>query len=300
MYRPKTTLEQWRILQAVVDFGGYAQAAQALNKSQSSLNHAVSKLQDMLGVQLLEVLGRKAVLTEAGEVMLRRSRDLTQNVESLELLAVNINQDWEPEIVIAVDLAYPRAALFPVLEAFLPESRGSRLKIKDTVLTGTSDAILKHQADLAINMSIPKGYLGEALCHVEFILVSHPQHELAAIEGQIEPSALAQQLQIVIADSSDKPEEKQGWLKSENRWTVSQFDTAIDLLLHNIGFCWLPVHKVNELVSKGDLKRLLVKGSEFKQMTAYLISPTPDDKGPGTCLLEKLILQHRQIDLPSE
>ena len=42
-YRPKTTLEQWRILQAVVDHDGYAKAAQALNKSQSSLNHAVSQ-----------------------------------------------------------------------------------------------------------------------------------------------------------------------------------------------------------------------------------------------------------------
>ncbi|MGL5500833.1 MAG: helix-turn-helix domain-containing protein, partial [Plesiomonas shigelloides] len=58
--RPKTTLEQWRMFQAVVDCGGYAQAADKLNKSQSSLNHAVTKLQDMLGVQLLEVRGRKA------------------------------------------------------------------------------------------------------------------------------------------------------------------------------------------------------------------------------------------------
>ncbi|MFC4699109.1 LysR family transcriptional regulator [Glaciecola siphonariae] len=298
MYRPKTTLEQWRILQAVVDFGGYAQAADALNKSQSSLNHAVAKLQTMLGVQLLEVIGRKAVLTEAGEVMLRRSRDLTQNVESLELLAHNIHQDWEPEIILAVDLAYPREALYPVLQAFLPESRGSRIKIKDTVLTGTDDAIKKHEADLAIHMSIPKGFLGEPLCHVEFVLVCHPQHELAQLNS-VEPTALAQHLQIVIADSSDKPDEKQGWLKSENRWTVSQFDTAIDLLTHNIGFCWLPLYKVKTLLAEKKLQRISVKGSEFKQMTAFLICPTPDDKGPGTSLLEKLILQHRKIDLPS-
>ena len=135
VYRPKTTLEQWRILQAVVDYGGYAQAAAALNKSQSSLNHAVSKLQNMLDVQLLEVVGRKAVLTEAGTVMLRRSRDLSSNAESLEQLAVNINQDWEPEITLCVDLAYPRSLLLPVLRQFLPQSRGSRLKIIDTVLT---------------------------------------------------------------------------------------------------------------------------------------------------------------------
>ena len=37
MFRPKSTLEQWRIFQAVVEFGGYAQAAEKLNKSQSSL-----------------------------------------------------------------------------------------------------------------------------------------------------------------------------------------------------------------------------------------------------------------------
>ena len=55
MFRPKSTLEQWRIFQAVVEFGGYAQAAERLNKSQSSLNHAVAKLQQTLGVALLEV-----------------------------------------------------------------------------------------------------------------------------------------------------------------------------------------------------------------------------------------------------
>lgn len=67
MTRAKSTLEQWRILQAVVDFGGYAQAAEKLNKSQSSLNHAVAKLQHQLGIELLEVKGRKAYLTPQGK-----------------------------------------------------------------------------------------------------------------------------------------------------------------------------------------------------------------------------------------
>ena len=41
---PRITLEQWRCLVAVVDEGGYAQAAEALNKSQSSVTYAVQKL----------------------------------------------------------------------------------------------------------------------------------------------------------------------------------------------------------------------------------------------------------------
>jgi DNA-binding transcriptional LysR family regulator len=299
LYRPKTTIEQWRILQAVVDNGGYAQAAEKLNKSQSSLNHAVAKLQLMLNVQLLEVIGRKAFLTEAGSVMLRRSRYLTQNVEDLEALAQNINQDWEPEIKLAIDLSYPKELLYPALQAFLPQSRGSRLQIIDHVLTGTEEAIVNHSADLVIHVQVPKGFLGEPLATIEFLFVCHPEHSLAKMTLPIDPNALAQHLQIVIKDTSVSPEESSGWLRSENRWTVSQFDTAIDLLLQKIGFCWLPKHKVISLVENAELICLPIKGSYFKQMTAFLVSPIPDNKGPGTQLLESLILHHRQIDLPS-
>ncbi len=297
MFRPKTTLEQWRILQAVVDHGGYAQAAAALNKSQSSLNHAVAKMQAMLDVELLEVKGRKAFLTEAGEVMLRRSRDLTQTVESLEQLAININQDWEPEITLAIDLAYPRELLFPVLESFLPDSRGSRLRIIDTVLTGSLDAITEKQADLVIHVEIPKGFLGEPLTSIKFVLVCHPEHPLAIGAQPIPPQTLAQHTQIVIADTSSRPNEKQGWLKSENRWTVSQFDTAIDLLLRKFGFCWIPEHKVKSHIRDGSLKQITVEGSQFKLMTAFLICPQAQKKGPGVTLLESLILQHRDVEL---
>lgn len=85
MFRPKSTFEQWRIFQAVVDCGGYAQAAEALNKSQSSLNHAVAKLQQSLGVALLGVRGRKAVLTPAGEIFLKRARQLSQQDQLLAI-----------------------------------------------------------------------------------------------------------------------------------------------------------------------------------------------------------------------
>ena len=295
MYRPKTTIEQWRILQAVVDHGGYAHAAEKLNKSQSSLNHAVAKLQNQLGVQLLEVKGRKAFLTDAGQVMLRRSRHLTQNVQDLEELAQSINQHWEPEITLAVDLAYPKALLYPVLKAFYPDSRGSRLKIVDTVITGTEEAITQAWADLVIAHTVPKGHLGEALSEVRFVAVCHPDHPLSCIEGRIDPNELSQHLQLVIKDTSQSPNEKQGWLKSELRWTVSTFDTAIELLLENMGFCWLPEHTVCSLIKTGKLKKLDIKGTSFRTLISYLVQPKPDSVGPGTQLLTELILANRQI-----
>jgi DNA-binding transcriptional LysR family regulator len=297
MYRPKTTIEQWRILQAVVDHGGYAKAAKHLNKSQSSLNHAVAKLQTILGVQLLEVRGRKAYLTEAGGVMLRRSRYLTENVQQLEALANNLHQNWEPEITLVVDLAYDRRYLYPALQAFLPESRGTRLKVIDSVLTGSIEAVTTNSADLVIAPAVPKGYLGEPLLESSFVAVCHPKHSIAQLPSPIDPMALSQHLQFVIKDTAHTPQENSGWLKSELRWTVSQFDSAIDLLLHGTGFSWLPLHKVERFIESGDLILLNINGSTHKRITSYLIVPQPDDMGPGTTLLRNALLAQSTLRL---
>ena len=68
----KSTLEQWRMFKAVADHGGFMQAAQQVHKSQSSIHHAVNKMEEQLGVNLFEVDGRKTVLTHAGKLLLRR------------------------------------------------------------------------------------------------------------------------------------------------------------------------------------------------------------------------------------
>ena len=61
MKAPRVTLDQWRTLQAVVDHGGFAQAAEALHRSQSSVSYTVARMQDQLGVPLLRIDGRRAV-----------------------------------------------------------------------------------------------------------------------------------------------------------------------------------------------------------------------------------------------
>ncbi len=52
MQAPHITLEQWRALIAVVEAGGYAQAALSLNKSQSAVTYSVQKIEEMLGVEV--------------------------------------------------------------------------------------------------------------------------------------------------------------------------------------------------------------------------------------------------------
>jgi DNA-binding transcriptional LysR family regulator len=298
-YRAKSTLEQWRILQAVVDCGGYAHAAEKLNKSQSSLNHAVSKLQQVLGVQLLEIKGRKAELTHVGEVMLRRSRQLTQTVYELEQLACNMEQGWEPEIKLALEMVFDRDDLIPALKDFQEHGRGSRLTIEDTVLTGTLEHIRNESADLVVTHQLPKGFLGEPIHDYYMDLVCHPSHPLAQQDSPISQDELAQHLQIVIRDTATQPAEEGGWLKAEQRWTVSHFDEALRLVRSGLGFCWLPPYIAQRAMQKGSLRKLELKGSTCRKGSLYLVLPKGDKTGPCSRLLADLILRHapkRQTD----
>lgn len=66
MALPRTTAEQWAVLAAVIDQGSYAHAAEVLHPSQSAVSYALSWLQESLGRELLQIEGRRAVLTRAG------------------------------------------------------------------------------------------------------------------------------------------------------------------------------------------------------------------------------------------
>ena len=74
----KTTLEQWALLEKVVELGSFAKAADETHRSQSSVSYNLALLQERLGVTLLTPSGRRAVLTPAGELLLGQVKPLLQ------------------------------------------------------------------------------------------------------------------------------------------------------------------------------------------------------------------------------
>lgn len=293
VFRAKSTFEQWRILQAVVDAGSYAKAASLLNKSQSSLNHAVAKLQNQLGIQLLEVVGRNTQLTKAGEVMLRRSRKILGEVENLEILADTLDKGWEGEITIACEILYPKRDLHQILKTFLPDSRGSRMNIRTEVISGSEESIANKTADIVISNLVPKGYFGNTIISVNLIPVcgtcniEFPKH-LLSIDN------LAEYLQIVIRDTGIAKNEM-GWLKAEQRWTIDNFYEAIEILQTGVGFCWLPEHLAQKHIGSGELRKINIKGFTGRTAPLHLVIPDRDNQGPASKFLEQLFYQHHDI-----
>src|SRR5262245_25642227 len=173
---PRISLEQWRCLAAVVEAGGYAQAAQALHKSQSSVTYAVQKLESMLKVRAFEIQGRKAVLTPTGQMLYRRAQLLLDDAAGMERAARKVSAGWETEICVAMEVLFPVWLMLDCLRRFGDESPQTHVELLETVIDGTQEAIQNGVADTALTPHIPPGFSGEPLSTVRFVPVAHPDH----------------------------------------------------------------------------------------------------------------------------
>lgn len=276
----RSTLEQWRMFKAVAEHGGFHQAAEAVFKSQSSIHHAVHKLEAVLGVTLLQVEGRKTQLTAAGEQLLRRINFLLTEAERMEQVALNLQAGVESTLCIAVDEAFPRAVLFQTLSAVSHEYPLIRIELMETVLAGANELLAQGKTEIAVSPFTLADNLSEDICQVEFVAVAGSQHPLHQLERALTLEDLKECRQIVLRDSGKARSKEHGWLGSEQRWTVSHVGTSIELLLQQLGFAWLPRHAVTPYLATGQLKLLPLPRGKERSMTFYLNFNDAESLGP--------------------
>ena len=139
---------------AVAESGGVTRAAGFLNLTQSAVSMQVKRLEDMLGVTLLDPAGRGVILSAEGEQLLGYARRiLALNDEALRRMT---GQDYEGEVVLGApaDIIYP--AIPQVLRQFARDYPRVRLTLissftrtlKRQFDQGECDIILTTEDDL--------------------------------------------------------------------------------------------------------------------------------------------------------
>jgi LysR family cyn operon transcriptional activator len=82
-YKGGMNLRHLHAFATVADAGGVARAATRLHVSQPALSRQIQALESELGVPLFDRIGRNVRLTSAGEDLLRRSRRVLAETDSL-------------------------------------------------------------------------------------------------------------------------------------------------------------------------------------------------------------------------
>jgi DNA-binding transcriptional LysR family regulator len=286
---PRISLEQWRCLAAVVEAGGYAQAAARLHKSQSSVTYAVQKLERMLKVRAFQIQGRKAVLTGVGQMLYRRARTLLDDAGEIERAARKASAGWEAEIGLAVEVLFPTWMMFDCLSRFGTESPQTRIEWLETVIGGTGEALQNGTADLGITARVPTGFSAEPLMLVNFVPVANPKHPLHKLDREITVRDLRKYRHLVVRDSSAQRNKKSESLEVEQRWTVTNLSTSIGAVSRGHGFAWLPQDKIRTELQDGSLKILPLRGGRVRTVQLYLLFADRDAAGPGTLRLAEIV-----------
>ncbi len=295
---PQVTLEQWQTLIAVVENEGYASAAEAMNKSQSSVSYAIQKLESTLNIRAFKVEGRKAVLTDAGKALYRKARVLVEEARQMESLAEQFAEGWEPEIRIAMDTLFPDWLMMEVIDQFTQQRPLTRIELRETVLSGTDEALLRKEADLVIGGRIPPGFLGDPVLNIEFIAVASPEHPLHKLNRPLDYQDLRLHRQLVVKDSGSRDMDA-GWLGADQRLTVSHLRTSIEAACKGLGYAWYPKLKIQRELDEGQLKPLVLSVGGKRNIQLNMIYAEGNYAGPATKLFGKL-LQARLDKCPQE
>ncbi|RRC97595.1 LysR family transcriptional regulator [Amphritea balenae] len=290
--RLKTTLDQWLTLFEVDKAGSFQGAAIRLNKSHTTLIYAVKKLEQQLGVTLIRIDGRRAVLTDEGKSMLRRAEPLLAQARELEMLGGQLSKGIESEITVSIDHLCNPDWLYRPLNKFLSVNKGTSVQVRETSLSSTRDAVLEQQADIAIINLPVTNYLAEAFGVVTMVPVVARQHCLAQKETVCAEDLLTA-TQIIVRDLGSVNEEDDqnvGWLKSQQRITVDNFYHAWKAVYAGVGFCRVPEHMLSGL-DTSNIKQLSILGGSCYQVPIHLALPKTVQTGPAAHALYQLLLE---------
>lgn len=286
---PQITLEQWRALIAVVDAGGYAQAAEVLHKSQSAVTYAVQKIESLLALKAFAIQGRKAMLTPTGQMLYRRALALVEEASDLERAAHALSAGWEAEIHLAVEILFPTWLLLDCLARFGEESPRTRITVIESVLGGTTEALLTGQADLAIAPHTPPGFLGDPLLQMPVVAVAHHDHPLHRLGRELTARDLREHRHVLVRDSGATRDRRTLSVEVDQRWTVSHMASSIQAIRMGHGFAWLPREHIRDELATGLLKALPLREGRERLVPLYLVLADPDLAGPGVRRLAEII-----------
>lgn len=277
----KTTLEQWSLLEHVVEAGSFAKAAELTNRSQSSVSYNLALLQERLGVALLVAEGRRAVLTPAGEQLLNQVKPLLKEFAYVETRAATLKSGMRTRIDLMVDSIFPRRRLFAILREFQQRYPQTQVRLTEVLENTRADA-LNNEADvMVLTRRQDITGLGEWLMNVDFVAVAHRDHPLFSLPAPLNEEMLRPWPLVQIADS------QQAARAAGESWTFSTIDAAIEAVMYQVGYGWLPEERIQPQLEQGVLKMLPLGHGTRRATPLHLIvkrSLAPLDEQVDTLL----------------
>ena len=238
----KTTLDAWEAFQAVVQLGGFAPAAEQLNRSQSTISYAVARLQEQLGVRLFEQNGRKAQLTEAGRVLLADAEPHLAGFNHLEQRALSLASGGQSEIRVSVDSIFPNERLFCALAEFARSFPYVHLKIRQATFLSADSEFSAHNAHICVAGLMSREYFVKPILDIRMTAVARGDHPLHSMKQPLSRAEMMRHVLVVVEGAGPGNTKRQPRSAAQRFLPVNTIEAAVDAVQSGFCFGWLPAY----------------------------------------------------------
>lgn len=262
---------------SVVKHSSFAKAAEELSLSPSGVSRIVTRLEERLGVRLVQRTTRSLSLTEAGAAFYARASQILADLLDAEAEVQKATAQPRGNLRITASLLFGQMYIAPVLDEILalyPE-----LSI-DLTLTNRFVDIIDEGIDLAIRIGAlsDSRLIARRLCANKRVLVASPQYlERRGVPKH--PDDLAAH-DIVIYTGFARPRE---WkligpdgpvsVALSGRIATNNIAVLGDSAKMGLGITVGPTMSVNQELVKGELVRVL-PDYEFEQSAIFAVYPS--------------------------
>ena len=226
-------LKQYEYIAAIAEFRSITVAAERLGIAQSALSRYVKKLEDDLGIQLLDRSQDPIALTQAGNYFLEVGRKMLVLDQGLKLHLRGLQSP--DRVTIRVGIAPSRAPyiLPAIIELFRKQDSETNIEIFELTTEEIKQRLLKNELDVAISIysddSLQIEYV--KLFSERILLCDNPKHPcdhpILPGKGQL----LRDIMNKLVAQNSEY---------SKSYIEVQNTETAVALVKAGLGFTVVP------------------------------------------------------------
>ena len=289
---------QLEMFHAVAENSSFTLAGRQLFVAQSAISRKVRLLEEELGEKLFTRVNKRISLTPAGEVMLRYTRRIFQDLRNASLEVADIAQLSHGTIRIGSGMTACMYLLPPIIEKF--QTKFPKLEIR--IVTGTSDVLIPQIRNSVLDVGVLTLPVHCPDLQVipftteELVLVTSPKHRTFAKRRSVSAEELREFPMILFNPGTstrriiDEYFERIG-VQPQVVMESESVATIKPMVRINLGVSLLPLRSVANEAKRGELHYLHLRGEKLTRDIGLVVHKS--DYKPKT-LLQLIDLFHAE------
>ena len=278
-----------------VELGGFSLAARELGLTPSAISKLVTRLEDRLGVRLLNRTTRRLALTPEGEAYFHRSQRILADIAEAENEVARFRAQPKGALRVNVGTAFGLHQLAPALPEFL--ARNPEMQVELTLTDRVVD-LIEEGADLGIRLGTlaDSSLVARKICELERVVCASPAY-LRKHGTPRKPGDLLKHNCLCVA-----------YAPSLHRWpfaardgvqhvdvsgnaSASSAEALLQLALAGLGIIRLSDVIVGEAIREGKLVPLLQDVHHSEPLPLHAVYPQGRHRSPKVAAMVEFLVE---------